>query len=114
MAEQQFWFASKPLYENYGLALASDTEAYTGHVGKATEFVVRAVDSAILADNQESGAIWKANSAVRQAVYGHRTDAERSAEQALKLASRAPTTWSPIIEATACLPRSQERIASPM
>jgi DNA-binding winged helix-turn-helix (wHTH) protein/tetratricopeptide (TPR) repeat protein len=89
MAEQQFWFASKPLYENYGLALASDTEAYTGHVGKAREFVVRAVDSAILADNQESGAIWKANSAVRQAVYGHRTEAERSAEQALKLAPEA-------------------------
>jgi tetratricopeptide (TPR) repeat protein len=89
MAEQQFWFASKPLYENYGLALASDTEAYTGHVGKAREFVIRAVDSAILADNQESGAIWKANSAVRQAVYGHRTEAERSAEQALKLAPEA-------------------------
>ena len=32
MAEQQQWFAGKP-EENYGLALASDTEAYTGHLG---------------------------------------------------------------------------------
>ena len=28
MAEQQQWFAGKPEYENFGLALASDTEAY--------------------------------------------------------------------------------------
>jgi hypothetical protein len=28
MAEQQQWFAGKPDYENFGLALASDTEAY--------------------------------------------------------------------------------------
>jgi len=27
MAEQQRWFASQPVYENYGLALAADTEA---------------------------------------------------------------------------------------
>ena len=34
MAEQQQWFAGKPDYENFGLALASDTEAYGGHVGR--------------------------------------------------------------------------------
>src|SRR4029077_10413003 len=32
MAEQQQWFASKPEFETYGLALASDTEAYAGHM----------------------------------------------------------------------------------
>ena len=47
MAEQQQWFAGKPDYENRGLALASDTEAYGGHVGKARELTKRAVDSAI-------------------------------------------------------------------
>lgn len=86
MAEQELWFASKPVYENYGLALASDSEAYAGHVSKVTELVGRAVDSAIRADNQENGAIWKANSAVQQAAYGFGTEAKRSAEQALKLA----------------------------
>jgi tetratricopeptide (TPR) repeat protein len=33
MAEQQQWYAGKP-EENFGLALASDTEAYGGHLGK--------------------------------------------------------------------------------
>ena len=33
-------------YENFGLALASDTEAYAGHLGKARELTKRAVDSA--------------------------------------------------------------------
>ena len=28
MAEQQQWFAGQPDYENWGLALASDSEAY--------------------------------------------------------------------------------------
>ena len=56
MAEQQQWFAGKPDFENYGLALASDTEAYGGHMGKARELTKRAVDSAIRADSKETGA----------------------------------------------------------
>jgi len=58
MTEQQQWFAGKPDYENFGLALASDTEAYAGHLGKARELTRRAVDSAIRADSKETGAIW--------------------------------------------------------
>ena len=42
MAEEQHWFAGKP-EENFGLALASDTEAYSGHVAKARELTKRAV-----------------------------------------------------------------------
>ena len=56
MAEQQQWFAGKP-EENFGLALASDTEAYVGHVGKARELTKRAENSAIRADNKEEGAV---------------------------------------------------------
>ncbi len=59
MAEQQQWYAGKPDYENMGLALASDTEAYGGHLGKARELTKRAVDSAIRADSKETGAIWQ-------------------------------------------------------
>ena len=33
MAEQQKWYAGQPDYENNGLSLASDTEAYSGHLG---------------------------------------------------------------------------------
>ena len=58
MAEQKQWFAGKPELEYFGLALASDTEAYGGHVGKARELTKRAVDSAVRADNKEGGAIY--------------------------------------------------------
>jgi tetratricopeptide (TPR) repeat protein/class 3 adenylate cyclase len=85
MAEQQQWFAGKP-EENFGLALASDTEAYGGHLGKARELTKRAVDSAIRADSKENGAIWQANAAVQQAAYGNAAEARQSAAEALKLA----------------------------
>jgi eukaryotic-like serine/threonine-protein kinase len=86
MAEQQQWYADKPDYENEGLALASDTEAYGGHLGKAGELTKRAVDSAIRADNKESGAVWQANAAIQQAAHGNTTEARQSAAEALKLA----------------------------
>jgi eukaryotic-like serine/threonine-protein kinase len=84
MAEQQRWFAGKP-EENSGLALASDTEAYGGHVGKARELTKRAVDSAIRADSKENGAIWQAIAAQWKAAYGNPVDARQSAAEALKL-----------------------------
>jgi tetratricopeptide (TPR) repeat protein len=86
MAQQQQWFAGKPDYENWGLALASDTEAYAGHLGKTRELTKRAVDSAIRADSKENGAIWKTNEALQQAGFGNATEARQSAAEALKLA----------------------------
>ncbi len=86
MAEQQQWFAGKPEYENHGLALASDTEAYAGHLGKARELTKRAVDSAVRADSQENGAIWQAIAAQREAAYGNAAEARQTATGALKLA----------------------------
>jgi DNA-binding winged helix-turn-helix (wHTH) protein/tetratricopeptide (TPR) repeat protein len=89
MAEQEKWFASKPEYENFGLALASDTEAFGGHLRRAQELTKRAVDSAIQSDRRETGAIWEAIAAQRQAAYGNTVDARRSAAQALKLAPKS-------------------------
>jgi serine/threonine protein kinase/tetratricopeptide (TPR) repeat protein len=86
MAEQGQWFAAKPEYENFGLALASDTEAYGGHRGKARELTKRAVDSAVRADNKEAGAIWQEIAAQREAAYGIGTEARPLAAKALKLA----------------------------
>ncbi len=85
MAEQQQWFAGK-LEENFGLALASDTEAYAGHLGKSRELTKRAVDLAIRADSQETGAIWQANAALEQAAYGNAAEARQMAAAALRLA----------------------------
>jgi serine/threonine protein kinase/tetratricopeptide (TPR) repeat protein len=96
MAEQEQWFAGKPESENWGLALASDTEAYGGHLGKARELTKRAVDSAIRVDSKENGAIWRAIAALRQAAYGNTTEARQSAAEALKL---APTSQGVEVEA---------------
>jgi serine/threonine protein kinase/tetratricopeptide (TPR) repeat protein len=85
MAEQQQWFAGKP-EENFGPELASDTEAYGGHLGKARGLTKRAVDSAIRADSKETGAIWQAIAAQREAAYGKPAEARQSAAEALKLA----------------------------
>ena len=84
MAEQQQWFAGKP-EEKFGLALASDTEAYAGDVGKARELTKRAVESAIRADSKENGAIWQAIAAQWEAAYGNAAEARQSAAEALKL-----------------------------
>ena len=97
MAEQQQWFAGKP-EENFGLALASDTEAYGGHLTKARELTKQAVASAIRADSKENGALWQANAALEQAAYGTATEARQSGAEALKL---APASWG--VEAEAAL-----------
>jgi serine/threonine protein kinase/tetratricopeptide (TPR) repeat protein len=88
LREEQQWFAGEPQYENWGLALASDTEAYTGHLGKAQELTKQAVKSAIRNDNKESGAYYLAHAALRQAAYGYGNAAEMrlSATDSLRLA----------------------------
>ena len=86
MAEQQQWFAGQPNYENWGLAVASDSAADAGHLAKARELTKRAVDSAVRVDNKEGGAIYLANAAVQEAAYGNAAEARRSAAEALKLA----------------------------
>jgi eukaryotic-like serine/threonine-protein kinase len=86
MTEQQQWFRGQPLYENYGLALASDTEAYAGRVRKARELTEQAVASAKRADNNEGAAVYQANFALQQAAYGNAREAQQIATEALRLA----------------------------
>jgi hypothetical protein len=85
MAEEQRWITSQPEYENIGLSLASDTEAYAGHLRKARELTQRAVDSAIRADAKETGAIWYENAALREAAFGNPEEAKRASASGLKL-----------------------------
>jgi tetratricopeptide (TPR) repeat protein len=86
MAEQQGWFATRPEVEHDGLSLASDTEAYAGHLSKARELTSRSVDSGIRADSKESGAIWLENAALREAAFGNVIEAKRLATRGLELA----------------------------
>ena len=95
-AEQQRWFAGQPDAEHFGLSLASDTEAYAGHLGKARELTKRSVDSAIRADSKENAAIWQENAALREAAFGNATEAKRTAAEALNL---APTSQGVEVEA---------------
>jgi eukaryotic-like serine/threonine-protein kinase len=84
MAEQEEWFAGRP-EENFGLSLASDTEAYAGHLRKARELTKRSVDSALRADNKETGATWHEVAAQREAAFGKPMDAKQEAAQGLQL-----------------------------
>jgi tetratricopeptide (TPR) repeat protein len=84
MAEQQRLSADKP-EENQMLSLASDTEAYAGHLGKARELSRRSVDSAVRADSKETGAFWLENSALREAGFGNLSNARQVAAEGLKL-----------------------------
>jgi eukaryotic-like serine/threonine-protein kinase len=95
MAKQQQWFAGKP-EENSGLSLASDSEAYAGHLVKARELTKRAIDSAIRADSKETGAIWQENAALREAAFGNAAEAKQAAAEALKL---VPTSQGVEVEA---------------
>jgi tetratricopeptide (TPR) repeat protein len=100
MTEQLKWFESKPDYENYGLSLASDTEAYKGRLLKARALTKRAVDSALRADSKENAATWLANAALREAVFGNAVEARQAAGEALKM---APTSQGVQIEAALAL-----------
>jgi tetratricopeptide (TPR) repeat protein len=84
MAEQQQWFTGTPA-ENFGLSLASDTEAFAGHLMKAREVTKQSVDSAIRVDSKESGGIWLENAALREDAYGNTTSAKQQAAEGLKL-----------------------------
>lgn len=86
MAEQQRWFAGRPEVGYEGLALASDTEAYVGHLRKSRKLTLQSVDSAIRADSKESGAVWQENAALREAAFGNAAEAKRLAIGGLKLA----------------------------
>jgi hypothetical protein len=91
MEEQLQWFTGKP-EENFGVSLASDTEAYSGHLRKARELTKQSVDSAIRADSKETGAIWQEIAAQREAAFGNAMNAKQAATDGLKLAPTSPGT----------------------
>jgi serine/threonine protein kinase/Flp pilus assembly protein TadD len=89
MATEQQWFMGRP-GEDFGLSLASDTEAYVGHLANARKLTKGSVNSAIHADSRETAAIWLEISALREAAFGNLADAEQAAIRGLKLAPESP------------------------
>ncbi len=85
MSEQLQWFEGQPAYESFGLSLASDTEAYAGHLSKSRELTRQSVESSIRTDNKENGAIWRENAAIREAAFGNPAQSRQVAADGLKL-----------------------------
>ncbi len=85
MQEQLRWATGKANGEDSLLAAQSDTEAYYGRLKSARDFTRRAVDSALKADLKESAATWMVQAGLREAMFGNSAEAQRDAEEALKL-----------------------------
>jgi serine/threonine protein kinase/tetratricopeptide (TPR) repeat protein len=85
MASQAAWFEGKPGRHEI-LSAEADTEAYGGELGRARELTRRAVEEAVRADSPEAAALWRVDSALREAAFGNHAEARQEAESALKLA----------------------------
>src|SRR5208282_3777338 len=93
-------FVGKPDYENIGLGIAADTEAYFGHLGRARELTSQAVDSATRADQNEAAAEFLAVASLRESAYGNAAEARITAQKALK---KATTNQGAVVEAVLAL-----------
>jgi serine/threonine protein kinase/tetratricopeptide (TPR) repeat protein len=86
MKQQADWAIGKPGAEDQMLSLESDTEAWSGRLGKARELSRQAVESARRSDEKEPAALWQANAAIREALFGNVEAALQNAAAAVALA----------------------------
>jgi tRNA A-37 threonylcarbamoyl transferase component Bud32/Flp pilus assembly protein TadD len=86
MKQQADWAVGKPGVEDWMLSLKSDTEAWSGRVGKARALSRQAIESARRSDEKEPAALWQANAAIREALFGNADAARQSAAAAVALA----------------------------
>jgi eukaryotic-like serine/threonine-protein kinase len=83
LAEQLDWASGKPGAEDFMLAMEFHTAAYTGQVSRAGEFFRRAVAAAERADEKETAALYQADAAQWEALYGFTAEARERAHAAL-------------------------------
>jgi len=86
MKQQADWAIGKPGAEDWMLSLESDTEAWSGRLGKARGLSRQAVESARRNDEKEPAALWQANAAIREALFGNAGTARQDAAAAAALA----------------------------
>jgi eukaryotic-like serine/threonine-protein kinase len=86
MKQQVDWAVGKPGAEDQMLSLESDTEAWSGKLVKARELSRQAVESARRSDEKEPAALWQANAAIREALFGNAEAARQNAATAVALA----------------------------
>jgi tetratricopeptide (TPR) repeat protein len=78
-------FEAHPDDANFGLAMASETEASAGRLANARELSKKAADSAVHVDAKESGGIWLENNAVAAAAFGNPVQARQQLAEGIKL-----------------------------
>jgi tetratricopeptide (TPR) repeat protein len=83
MARQVAWASGKPGAEDLILAMESHTAVFTGQVGKARDFFRRAVASAERANEKETAALYQADAAQWEALFGFAAEAREHAHAAL-------------------------------
>ena len=83
MAQQLAWGAGKPGAEDLLLAMEAHTADYAGHLQKGRDFSRRAVSSAERADEKEAAALYEADAAQWEALFGFVAEARERAGAAL-------------------------------
>ena len=68
------------------LSLESDSEAWAGKLGKARGLSRQAIETARRSDEKEPAALWQANAAIREALFGNPEVARQDATAAVALA----------------------------
>ena len=86
MKQQEDWAVGKPGAEDQMLSLESDTEAWSGRLGKARGLPRQAIESARRSDEKEPAALWQASAAIREALFGNAEAARHNAAAAVALA----------------------------
>jgi serine/threonine protein kinase/tetratricopeptide (TPR) repeat protein len=87
MDRQVAWGAGKAGVEDMFLSTQSDTEAFSGRLGKAREFSQRAVELARQNQQKGTAAGWQIDEALREAEVGNLDQSRKAAAAALALAS---------------------------
>ena len=89
MAQQVAWAAGKPGVEDILLSVEADSAAYSGRLKKAREFSREATASARRLGENETAAVYEADAALRESLFGNPADARQRADAALALSSNA-------------------------
>jgi serine/threonine protein kinase/Tfp pilus assembly protein PilF len=89
MAQQVAWAAGKPGVEDILLSVEADSAAYSGQLKKARELAREAIASARRLGENETAAVYEADAALRESVFGNPADARQRADAALALSSNA-------------------------
>jgi len=87
MSREMAQMLGKPGFDDQMLNHEADTALYYGHLAEARKLTSRAIESAMRQDEQEAAAIYRAESAVREALVGNFDLAKKEAQEALGLSS---------------------------